>query len=351
MKNPIYYEYKRASVLGAYLVLILASVGATLHYLSSVDEQVLYNKNKLDAASQQFDSQMAPLLAFAQSMRRAALLKLALEPAPEAEYLTLLSLESGQTSVQTATAEQPEWLMLQKLQPYFELLSDAQAVVIASYYVSAQGVAYNGSEKWSDYRAESLILWHKQRAKTVQFETDLVFEPRFSAQHAAVVVPLNYQGKLLGSFVYVLDTEAMLAPIFSHFPLLDFMLLDQSGAVITGSQAQPPQSVAQHLLHIQRLNTVPWSLAVIERKTNVFAAGLATFFLHWFSYALLLTILLLAMRYRFKTRTLSPVSRLLIHVERLAEGQSRGVRHIPHGWTEIFDQIYHLHDKPKDSSE
>ena len=351
MRNPIYYEYKRAFKLGAFLVLILASVGATLHYLGNIDQQVLHNKNKLDAASQQFDSQMAPLLAFAQSMRRAALLKLSLDAAPTAPSLTLLSLDTAETASQTLSPEQPEWLMLHRLQPYFELLSDAQSAVTVSYYVSAQGMAYNGGGKWSDYRSESLVQWHKQRAQTVQFETDILFEPRFSANQVAVLLPLTYQGKVLGSFVYVLDTAAMLAPIFSHYPLLDFMLLDQSGAVITGSQAQAPQSVAQHLLHIQRLNTVPWSLAVIERKTNVFAAEVATFFWHWLSYAFLLTLLLLAMRYRFKNKTLSPVSRLLIHIERLANGQSRGVRHIPDGWAGIFDQIYQLHDKPKDSSE
>ena len=351
MKNPIYIEYKRGSILGWMLVVALASGGALVHYLRSVDNQVVYSKSQLDAASRQFDSQMVPLLAFAESMRRAALFKLALPATETAGTLTLLSLQTADTSVQPVSAEQPEMQMLLRLQPYFELLADAQPFVKSSYYLSDQGYAYNGADKWSDYLVEDLLQWQQGSAQTVKFEADLIFVPRFNAQQAALVVPLSYQSKKLGSFIYLLQTEAMLAPIYSHYPQLDFMLLDQSGAVIGSSTAKPPQSIDEHMLQIQRLDTVPWSLAVIEPKTNVFAAGLSTFFWHWLSYAVLLSALLLAMRYRYKTHTLSQVSRLLIHIERLAGGQSRGVRHVPEGWADIFDQVYKVNDNKDNGSE
>lgn len=351
MKNPIYNEYKRGSILGWVLVMGLASVGALVHYLLSVDSQVVHSKNQLDAASRQFDSQMVPLLAFAESMRRAALLKLALPATDTTDTITLLSLQTADTSVQPVNAAQPELQMLFRLQPYFELLADAQLLVKSSYYLSEQGYAYNGADKWSDYLVEDLLQWQQDSAQTVKFEADLIFVPRFSAQQAALVVPLSYQNKKLGSFIYLLQIDAILTPIYSHYPQLDFMLLDQSGAVIGSSTAKPPQSVDEHMLQIQRLDTVPWSLAVIEPKTNVFAAGISTFFWHWLSYFMLLSALLLAVRYRYKVRTLSPVSRLLIHIERLAGGQNRGVRHVPEGWADIFDQVYQVNDNSQRDSE
>ncbi|MBZ9612263.1 hypothetical protein [Rheinheimera maricola] len=351
MKNPIYNEYKRGTSLGWMLIIVLASIGALIHYLRSVDNQVVYSKNQLDSASRQFDSQMIPLLAFAESMRRAALLKLSLPVAETSDSLTLLSLQTADTSVHSVSAEQPEWQMLLRLQPYYELQADAQPLIEASYYLSKQGFAYNGAAKWSDSMVDDLLQWQKGSVQTLKFETEQMFIPRFSSRYAALMLPLSYESKALGCFVYLLQIDSILTPLYNNYPQLDFMLLDQSGSVIGSSKAQPPQSIDEHLLHIQRLATVPWSLAIIEPKTTVFAAGLATFVWHWVSYFVLLAALLLAMRYRYKARTLSPISRLLIHIERLAVGQSRGVRHIPEGWSDIFDQVHQLNDKPEDKSE
>ena len=36
MKNPVYYEYRRSGQLGLIAIVLLATLGATLHYFRSV---------------------------------------------------------------------------------------------------------------------------------------------------------------------------------------------------------------------------------------------------------------------------------------------------------------------------
>src|SRR5690606_19591765 len=74
MKNPIYIEYRRSTLLGIILVLLLSALGAVVHYIRSLDDNVLQTKFRLSAVGNQLDSEFTPVLAFMEAVRRASLL-------------------------------------------------------------------------------------------------------------------------------------------------------------------------------------------------------------------------------------------------------------------------------------
>lgn len=353
MHNPSYTEYRRTGLLGLILVILLSTCAATLHYLRSVDDKVLQTRARLAAVSTQLDSQFAPVLAYSEAVIRAAQLKLALPALETADSILLLDLDTEQTRQLPLSSDDntltAELQMLQRLQPYFDMAAEALPSVVGVYYLSERGLAYNGQPKWSDYIADHLLQWYKSTAKEHDYDRGMAFYAEFMPQQAAVLLPLYADERRVGSFLFALTLEPMLAPMYKQHTDIDFILLDQAGNLISYSTAQPPQSTTEHMLQIQRLNTMPWSLALLEQKTSLFAAGLKDFLWHWCSYALLLGILLLALQYRFRRRTLSAVHRLTVHVERLANGQSHGVRHVPTGWQDIFDHICQLQQKDKPS--
>ena len=89
MKNPIYIEYRRSTLLGIILVLLLSALGAVVHYIRSLDDNVLQTKFRLSAVGNQLDSEFTPVLAFMEAVRRASLLKMSL-PAVETDASLLL---------------------------------------------------------------------------------------------------------------------------------------------------------------------------------------------------------------------------------------------------------------------
>lgn len=349
MKNPVYIEYRRSTVLGVILLLLLSAFGAAAHYIRSLDDKVLQTKVRLAAVGSQLDSEFTPVLAFMEAVRRASLLKMAL-PAPDtAASLLLLQLNNGQSDMVTLTGSDDvdaEQLMLLRLQPYFELAQETQPHLVGMYYFSERGFAYNGQAKWSDYIVDHLLQWYQQNMPEPAYERGQIFFSQFLPQQAAVMLPLYAEDKKLGHFVFALALEPLLAPVYQQHKDAEFVLLDQSGQLINSSMAQPPASIDQHVLQIQRLNTMPWSLGLLEQKTSLFAAGIKEFVWYWFSYALLLALFLLGMQYRYRLRTLAPANRLLVHIERLSQGRSQGVRHIPYGWNEVFDRISRLKQPP-----
>lgn len=356
MKNPVYTEYKRSGLLGGLLALALSFLGASGHYLMTIDSKVVQSKSFLDNAVQQLDSSLLPLMGFAEAMRRNAQIKLQLPATPSDDSLTVLSVNTTETEQIPLYSEHAalnlELQMLLRIQPYFELATDTQPLVKGLYYFSEQGFAYNGASKWPYYLTEQLLKWRRDTAQTISFERDMVFYSHFAPQQAALMVPLNYQDKKLGSFLYIVATDSLLAPVHSQYPQLDFMLLDHSGKLVGGAgNINRPQRADEHMLQVQRLSSTPWSLAVLEPKTSLFSAGLKTFLWHWLGYLLLLGVLLVALQLRYKKRTLSAVGRLIVHIDRLAAGKPHGVRHIPQGWAEVFDKVYQLHDRKKPHSE
>lgn len=348
MKNPVFIEYRRSTVLGIILLLILSLLGATIHYFRSIDSRVVQTQVRLASVSNQLDSEFAPMLAFMEAVRRAGLMKLTVPEQPPEVSLPVLMLNKGlEARLDVTDAEgnvNAELLMLLRLQLYFELALEAQPHLAGMYYLSEQGFVYNGLPKWSDYIADQVLLWHQNNLSEPVYERGQIFFAEFLPQQAAVMLPLYAEDKKLGQFVFAMALEPLLTGVYKQYPDIEFMLLDQSGQLITSSMAQSPQSINQHMLQIQRLNTLPWSLALLEQKTSLFAAGINDFIWHWLSYMLLLGVFLLAMQYRYRQRILFPSKRLIIHIERLAKGQQPGVRRVPYGWNEVFEKVRTLNN-------
>lgn len=354
MKNPVYFEYRRSTLIGALLVVLLSIVGAAVHYLRSVDNQVTQHKATLTAAAQQLDSEFTPVQAFIDAVGRASLLKLALPALGSDDTLPLLRLSDGETLNvaiydETNDSINNELMMLQLLQPYFYVAREAQPQLSGMYYISAQGYAYNGSVKWADYTADQFRQWFDTLPNSLSYSREPTVMASFLPQQAVILQPLYVEEQRLGYFVFALSFEVLMTPIYQQYPQVDFLLLDGAGKVVTASLAQLPKEVDAHLLQIQRLTQLPWSLALLEQKTSVFSSGVADFVWHWISYLVLLAVLLYALQYRFRRKTLSPVNRLTVHIDRLARGQMQGVRRIPYGWDEVFHRVSDIRQRPADS--
>ena len=341
MINPTYYEYRRSSLMGAIFVLILSLLGGAVHYIRSVDSSVLSSKDKLAVVGTQLDAEFRPIVTFAEAVRRTAEAKLTLPPMAADGAITVLQLANGSVTDLPVNGQQAELQMLLRLWPYFELAPQAQPHLVAMYYVSEQGFVVNGQNRWPDYVADQFILWQQQQTAP-GYQRDMLYYTEFLPQQAALALPLYANDQKLGRFVFAVSLQTVLAPLQNNNTGSRFMLLDTSGEVIHGSTALPVSEVDSHMLQVQRLNSLPWSVALLEQKTSLFAAGVTEFIWHWLSYLLLLTALLLVMQYRYRRRTLSAVNRLLVHIERLVKGQTHGVRHVPQGWHEVFERIYQL---------
>lgn len=341
MINPIYHEYRRSSLMGAILVLILSLLGAAVHYIRSVDSTVLSSKDKLAVIGMQLDTEFRPILTFAEAVRRTAEAKLNLPPLTTDSTITVLQLASGSVTDVAVNEQQSELQMLLRLWPYFELAPQAQPHLVAMYYVSEQGFVVNGQNRWPDYVADQFILWQQQVAAPA-YQRDMLYYTEFLPQQAALALPLYANDVKLGRFVFAVSLQTVLAPLQNNNTGSRFMLLDTTGEVIHSSTALSATEVDGHMLQVQRLSSMPWSVALLEQKTSLFAAGVKEFVWHWLSYLLLLTALLLVMQYRYRRRTLSAVNRLLLHIERLVKGQTQGVRHVPQGWHEVFDRVCQL---------
>ena len=342
MYNPLYKEYRRSSIIGLVSVILLSLTGAAIHYLRSVDDKVLLRKNQLQHVSARLDAEFTPIVIFAEAVRRTAGIKLALPPSTTDSSLSALQLASGHNISLAVTPEQRELQMLQRLWPYFELAGQAQAHLSAMYYISEQGFAINGEQQWPADVAVAFINWQQQLPAEKLHQREMSFYSEFLPEQAALTLPLYDNDILLGRLVFSLSLKTLLKPIQKADSDVHYMLLDGDGEVIHSSTNLSPQMINGHLLQVQRLDTMPWSLGLLEQKVSLFAAGLKDFLWHWLSYLLLLAGLLLLMQYRYRRRTLSGFNRLLVHTERLSKGQLQGVRHIPEGWRELFDRISQL---------
>lgn len=338
MYNPLYQEYRRSSLMGLVLVVLLSLAGATIHYLRSVDDKVLLRKSQLQHVSARLDAEFTPIVIFAEAIRRTAGIKLAMPPTADSA-LHALQLDNGQTIKLTVPPEQRELQMLQRLLPYFELAGQAQAHLNGMYYISEQGFAINGQQQWPAELAAGFIHWQQQLPAEKAHQREMRFYSEFLPDQAALTLPLYENNVLLGRLVFALSLQTLLKPIQKTGSDLHYMLLDVAGEVIHSSTNLSPQMINGHLLQVQRLETMPWSLGLLEQKVSLFAAGVKDFLWHWLSYLLLLAGLLLFMQYRYRHHTLSAFNRLLVHTQRLSKGQLQGVRRIPDGWRELFDRI------------
>ncbi|WNO62134.1 hypothetical protein [Rheinheimera sp. MMS21-TC3] len=353
MKNPVYVEYQRVKLIASVLIVTLSLLGAFSHYLRAVDDSVIQTKLRLNSASSQLDDKFSALLAYATALQKTAQLKLLLPAMADDNMISLLSFSAAETiKVSLLDTQQPlhaELNMLQRLQPYFDLVTEVQPFISNIYYVSEQGYAYNGLPRWSDYIAEQLLSWQNSTNQKSSFSQDSLFYPDFMQQQALLQVPLYANNKKIGRFLFALDLKQLLKPVYTLYADTDLMLLDQAGSLIPESTSRKLPQIDQHLLHVQRLNNTPWSLAVLEPKLSLFTSGIKVFSLHFISYLVLLSIFFVLMQYRFKRRVLSPVNRLFIHIERLAKNDINGVRRVPLGWNDIFDKVYRLAQQDKTS--
>jgi hypothetical protein len=354
MSSPAQNIYKRSIHFSLLIILLLSFSAAVIQVILQFNNSQKNSQRHLQMFAQQLDAQVLPMLQFAEAIKSRAQFSTQLS-ADSNRQIPLLSLTTTDVLLHHITTDnQPlnfELHMLAQLQPYFDIAPASINTVKNLYYISAQGFAYNGQQKWSDYVLEQLLAW-LQRYERVEngYDRNPAFYKDFILDQAAMSVPLFVNERKIGRFVLALELAPLLSNLEKNNPEHYFLLLDQAGDVIASSKFITGEALEQYQLQIQRLDGLPWSLAMIDKSGSMFSAGLSQFLVYWLSYATILFILVWLLARRYKRKIVGPLQRLSVHVDRLASGQN-GVRRIPDGWHVLFDRISQLKTDHKQNTD
>ncbi|WP_019675087.1 hypothetical protein [Arsukibacterium perlucidum] len=345
MSSPAYVVYNRTVRFSLLIILLLSFTAAFVQFLLQFNASLKHNQRQLEMFAQQIDAQVNPVLQFAEAVKTRAQLGMQLAD-PAAGQIAVMSLTTTDVMLQELSADSAphnqELQMLLQLQPYFDIAPASIAPLKNLYYLSEQGFAFNGQRKWSDYIVEQLIAWLQRHQRSENnYDRNPVFYKDFILEQAAMSVPFYVNERKIGRFVLALELAPLLANLEKHNPDRYFLLLDQAGNVIASSKFINSDNLEQYQLQIQRLAGLPWSVALIDKRSSVFNAGLGSFMLYWLSYAGVLLALAWILARRYKRKIMGPLQRLSIHIDRLANDQA-GVRRVPDGWQDLFERVSQL---------
>ncbi|MBV2129044.1 hypothetical protein [Arsukibacterium indicum] len=354
MSSPAFVVYTRTVRFSILIILMLSFAAAFIQFLLQFNSNFKNSQLQLEMFSQQMDAQISPVIQFAQAVTNRAQLGIQRAVSDESQ-IPVLSLTTGDLVQQKLNADSAplnqELQMLLQLQPYFDIAPASISPLKDLYYVSEQGYAYNGQHKWSDYVIEQLTDWLQRYQRSENgYDRNPVFYKDFILEQAAMSVPFYVNERKIGRFVLALELAPLLANLERNNPDRYFLLLDQAGNVVASSKFINGDNLEQYQLQIQRLADLPWSLALIDKRGSALGSGLASFILHWFSYAAVLMLLAWLLARRYKRKIMGPLQRLSIHIDRLANEQA-GVRRIPDGWQDLFEKISELKTTDKQKTD
>tara|TARA_R110002126_G_scaffold172463_5_gene321211 strand:- start:6599 stop:7663 length:1065 start_codon:yes stop_codon:yes gene_type:complete len=354
MSSPVYTIYNRTIKFSLILILVLSFVAALVQFLLHFNRSLSVKQQQLAMFTQQVDAQVMPVLQFAEAVKNRAQQSTQLA-SPVEQSVPLLSLTTGDVNSHQLTADNEslnsELHMLVQLQPYFDIAPASISSLKDLYYLSEQGFAYNGQQKWSDYVVEQLQAWLQRYSRLENgFDRNPVFYKDFILEQAAMSMPIYVNERKIGRFVLALELAPLLQQLEKNNPGRYFLLLDQAGEIIASSRFINGDSLENYQLQIQRLNGLPWSLALIDKSGTVLTAGLGRFIYYWLSYAIVLLVLGWFLGRRYKRKIVGPMQRLSIHIDRLVSGQ-QGVRRVPEGWHDLFDKVSKLKTDDKQSTD
>lgn len=345
MSSPALVVYNRTVRFSILIIIMLSFAAAFIQFLLQFSSNLKSSQLQLEMFSQQMDAQISPVIQFAKAVTSRAQLGIQLNKAAE-NKIAVLSLTTGDVVQQRLSADNEslnqELQMLLQLQPYFDIAPASISPLKDLYYISEQGYAYNGQHKWSDYVIEQLAEWLQRYQRLDNgYDRNPVFYKDFILEQAAMSVPFYVNERKIGRFVLALELAPLLANLERNNPDRYFLLLDQAGSIVASSKFINGDNLEQYQLQVQRLADLPWSLALIDKQGSALSSGLASFILHWFSYAAVLLLLAWLLARRYKRKIMGPLQRLSIHIDRLANEQA-GVRRIPDGWQDLFEKISEL---------
>lgn len=340
MQNPILSEYQRTRRLGAFFVLLLSFAAATVHFLLTLEQRMELQSQRLAIKALHLDAQLLPLQKFADSMQQQALLE-------QAD-----SLSGFNSPLYTLDGQTPDIASLRSAQRLsnneLHFLSRSEAALNAArtlypwldrvLYWSDQDLVYLTPQQLSLLQIQTLQPWLEQQRKVPVAEQAGL--SHLETNKILLSRRLRFADGHGGWLIFVIDSAVLLEPFQKLLPGTDFFLLDEHGKLLGNGQT-PLRDLEQRVLQLQRIGKQPLSLVMLEQRQSLFGAGLLALLTFWLGYLLVLSLALWAFLYRYRQKTLQPVKRLTIHIERLLRDQG-GVRHIPRGWEELFDKINRL---------
>lgn len=346
--NPLVQEYRRSSRRGWFLVLTLSLALGAISFVHQHQQRIDARQQLLNVVTLDLQHQLQPYFHLLKTLQLDAGLYFNREvPADKIEQNQLLALSADEQNKLLPD----EINMLVGMKGQLQAFSHSVAGVKQLGYRSQRGYWFDAAPIESNRREQMQQL----TAPLDQLNTKLTDVSSWAVNSArdgiAIAVPVRHNS-LLGYWVVQIDLIALLKElnqIENHASII--LMNDKAVPLLTVQDAQLVDNNYDGLHQndiFQGISGTPFLLHVQPDGAESVRGALWSFLTQWLLFLVVLTLLHLYQRYRFKKKVLGPFARLVTHWNRLERGDAVGVRHVPTEWKPWFEQADRIAEQAKD---
>ncbi|HAT40627.1 MAG TPA: hypothetical protein DCS87_02750 [Rheinheimera sp.] len=346
--NPLVQEYRRSSRRGWFLVLTLSLALGAISFVHQHQQRIDARQQLLNVVTLDLQHQLQPYFHLLKTLQLdAGLYFNREEPIDKIEQNQLLVLNADEKN----NLLPAEINMLVGMKGQLQAFSHSVAGVKQLGYRSQRGYWFDAAPIESNRREQMQQL----TAPLDQLNTKLTDVSSWAVNSArdgiAIAVPVRHNS-LLGYWVVQIDLIALLKElnqIENHASII--LMNDKAVPLLTVQDAQLVDNNYDGLHQndiFQGISGTPFLLHVQPDGAESVRGALWSFLTQWLLFLVVLTLLHLYQRYRFKKKVLGPFARLVTHWNRLERGDAVGVRHVPTEWKPWFEQADRIAEQAKD---
>lgn len=346
--NPLVQEYRRSSRRGWFLVLTLSLALGAISFVHQHQQRIDARQQLLNVVTLDLQHQLQPYFHLLKTLQLdAGLYFNREEPIDKIEQNQLLVLNADEKN----NLLPAEINMLVGMKGQLQAFSHSVAGIKQLGYRSQRGYWFDAAPIESNRREQMQQL----TAPLDQLNTKLADVSSWAVNSArdgiAIAVPVRHNS-LLGYWVVQIDLVALLKElnqIENHASII--LMNDKAVPLLTVQDAQLVDNNYDGLHQndiFQGISGTPFLLHVQPDGAESVRGALWSFLTQWLLFLVVLTLLHLYQRYRFKKKVLGPFARLVTHWNRLERGDAVGVRHVPTEWKPWFEQADRIAEQAKD---
>lgn len=346
--NPLVQEYRRSSRRGWFLVLTLSLALGAISFVHQHQQRIDARQQLLNVVTLDLQHQLQPYFHLLKTLQLdAGLYFNREEPIDKIEQNQLLVLNADEKN----NLLPAEINMLVGMKGQLQAFSHSVAGIKQLGYRSQRGYWFDAAPIESNRREQMQQL----TAPLDQLNTKLADVSSWAVNSArdgiAIAVPVRHNS-LLGYWVVQIDLVALLKElnqIENHASII--LMNDKAVPLLTVQDAQLVDNNYDGLHQndiFQGISGTPFLLHVQPDGAESVRGALWSFLTQWLLFLVVLTLLHLYQRYRFKKKVLGPFARLVTHWNRLERGDAVGVRHVPAEWKPWFEQADRIAEQAKD---
>lgn len=346
--NPLVLEYRRSSRRGWFLVLTLSLALGSISFVHQHQQRVDARQQLLNIVALDLQHQLQPYFHLLKTLQLDAGLYFNREVAVDSLSTTQLLMLNPDEKQQLLPEEVS---MLAGMTAQLQAFSHSVAGIKQLGYRSQRGWWFDSALIESNRREQIQQLTaplDELNSKLSEVSSWAVTPAR---DGVAVAVPVRHN-TLLGYWVVQVDMIALLKELNQFENHASIILMNDKAVplvTVQDSQLVDNNYDGLHQTDIfQGISGTPFMLHLQPDSAESVRGALWSFLTQWLLFLVVLTLLHLYQRYRFKKKVLGPFARLVTHWNRLERGDAVGVRHVPSEWKPWFEQADRIADQAKD---